>query len=95
VNQGDGRINRPSTASLPGSIRKVADPVLDVLFSFFGFLYYFFASLVNPMKQGDQGYTDSSQYSRRSGPGDDGNGPTRRRQGGFRAASGFQPPAGG
>ena len=76
VNQGSGRINRPSTASLPTPVRKVADPVLDAVFAFFGFLYYFFASLVNPMTQGENGYTDSRQYSRRSGPGDDGNNPT-------------------
>jgi len=95
VQDGRGRMNRTFTSNLPAPVRKIVDPAVDYFYAFIGFIYFFFMCLIDPTKQGTQGYVDANTYNRRTRP-DDNDGRPRRRIGGFNRGSGVAaPPAGG
>lgn len=64
VQDGRGRMNRTFTSNLPTPVRKVVDPAVDYFYAFIGFIYFFFMCLIDPTKQGTQGYVDANTYSK-------------------------------
>merc|ERR1712168_295548 len=69
VSQGNGRLSRPTTAGLPGPVRKIADPTLDFILEFVNFIYLFFSCLVNPTRTGTSNTQSDYNQRTRGGPG--------------------------